>query len=197
MSSLYKTILFIGLFAIALVVGFYFGTKSTFGKVNKEENSNVVIEKIEKVAKLITVESHMSEIYSYKDYYSYDWSFLRKKALVRVNAKVSVGYDIKKLNIVVDGASKKIKIGPIPPVEILAIDHTLDYFDIEQGMFNSFTNEDYNHINTNAKEYIKKIASRSEIMAKAEEQRTEFIEILRVMASGMGYTLEIAPQKPN
>ena len=79
-----------------------------------------------------------------------------KKALLRVNAKVSAGYDLKKLNIKVDSKTKTIHIGPMPQVEILAVDHSLDYFNIEEGVFNSFTPQDYNKINANAKDYIKK-----------------------------------------
>ncbi|HRD08311.1 MAG TPA: DUF4230 domain-containing protein, partial [Saprospiraceae bacterium] len=155
MRWIVKLLLVLLLIAGGLIAGLYWG--SQVGTPKTEENTSVVVEKIEKVAKLITVETHLSEIYSYKDYYNYDWSWLRKKALLRVNAKVSAGYDLKKLNIKVDSKTKTIHIGPMPQVEILAVDHSLDYFNIEEGVFNSFTPQDYNKINANAKDYIKKI----------------------------------------
>jgi Protein of unknown function (DUF4230) len=139
----------------------------------------------------------LSEIYSYKDYYNYDWSFLRKKALLRINAKVSAGYDIKKLNVKVDGKQKKIFIGPIPPIEILSIDHTLDYFDVEEGIFNGFTPEDYNHINANAKEFIKKVASNNEVLKQASAQQNTMIEMMQALAISMGYQLEVVKNEGN
>jgi hypothetical protein len=191
MKSLNKIIFIVAIAACSLLIGIFWGGKLVSPSVKVEENSSIVVEKIEKVAKLITVEAHLSEIYSHKDYYNYDWSFLRKKAMLRVNAKVSAGYDIKKMNVTVDGKQKKIFIGPIPAVEILSIDHTLDYFDIEEGVFNAFTPEDYNKINANAKEYIKKIASNSDVIKKASEQQNSMTEMMQAMATSMGYELII------
>ncbi|MFN8320944.1 MAG: DUF4230 domain-containing protein [Saprospiraceae bacterium] len=189
MRWIVKLLLVLLLIAGGLIAGLYWG--SQVGTPKTEENTSVVVEKIEKVAKLITVETHLSEIYSYKDYYNYDWSWLRKKALLRVNAKVSAGYDLKKLNIKVDSKTKTIHIGPMPQVEILAVDHSLDYFNIEEGVFNSFTPQDYNKINANAKDYIKKIAGQNEVLQQAAAQENTMIEMMATMARGMGYTLVV------
>ncbi len=197
MNFINKIVLYIAVAAIALLIGIYWGGKLWTPSIKQEENSSIVVEKIEKVAKLITVEAHLSEIYSYKDYYNYDWSFLRKKALLRVNAKVSAGYDIKKLNVKVDGKLKKIFIGPIPPIEILSIDHTLDYFDVEEGMFNSFKPEDYNQINSKAKEFIKKVASNNEVLKEASTQQNTMIEMMQALAARMGYQLEVVKNEVN
>jgi hypothetical protein len=40
------------------------------------------------------------------------------------------------------------------PVELISLDHTLDYYDISEGTFNSFSAEDYNKINNDVKEHI-------------------------------------------
>lgn len=197
MKFINNIIIYIAVAAVCLLVGIYWGGHLFTPSIKQEENSSIVVEKIEKVAKLITVEAHLSEIYSYKDYYNYDWSFLRKKALLRVNAKVSAGYDIKKLNVKVDGKQKKIFIGPIPPIEILSIDHTLDYFDVEEGIFNGFTPEDYNHINNNAKEFIKKVASNNEVLKQASAQQNTMIEMMQALAISMGYQLEVVTSEVN
>lgn len=194
MRLLIKLLLAVLLLAGGIIAGLYWGTMVSAPKA--EENTSVVVEKIEKVAKLITVETHLSEIYSYKDYYNYDWSWLRKKALLRVNAKVSAGYDLKKLNIKVDNKTKTIHIGPIPKVEILSVDHSLDYFNIEEGVFNSFTPQDYNKINANAKEYIKKIAGQNEVLQQAAAQENTMVEMMATMAKGMGYTLKVETGAP-
>jgi hypothetical protein len=191
-----KILMYVGIIAICLAIGIYVGKSLFVPKINVEENTNVVVEKIEKVAKLITVQTTLSEIYNYKDYYDYDFSFLRKKILLRVNAKVSAGYDLKKMNIKVDSKLKTIFIGPLPKVEILSVDHSLDYFNIEEGLFNSFTEGDYNKINANAKEYITKVANNSEILKKTAEQQTTMTELMEAMAFSMGYKLEVVAQ-PN
>ncbi|MFM2392685.1 MAG: hypothetical protein RLZZ546_667 [Bacteroidota bacterium] len=190
MSNVQKYSYF-GIILIALLLGLYLGRSFFSTKNYAEEKSSVVVEKIEKVFKLITVETNVSELYQYKDYYNYDWSFLRKKAILRVNAKISVGYDIKKLNIRVDQKTKKIYISKLPKVEVLSVDHNLDYYDVEEGVFNSFSPEDYNHINKNAKEYITKIASNKEVLQKAEEQEQNLMSMLTTMSRGMGYELTI------
>ena len=194
MRLLIKLLLAVLLLAGGIIAGLYWGTMVSAPKA--EENTSVVVEKIEKVAKLITVETHLSEIYSYKDYYNYDWSWLRKKALLRVNAKVSAGYDLKKLNIKVDNKTKTIHIGPLPKVEILSVDHSLDYFNIEEGVFNSFSPQDYNKINANAKEYIKKIAGQNEVLQQAAAQENTMVEMMATMAKGMGYTLKVETGAP-
>lgn len=191
MSTINKLAWLIALAAVMLLLGIYYGSKMMSPNIKVEENSNIVVEKIEKVAKLITIEAHLSEIYNYKDYYNYDLSFLRKKALLRVNAKVSAGYDLKKMKIDVDKKKKIINVGPIPDAEILSIDHNLDYFDIEEGIFNSFSPNDYNHINNNAKEYVKRIASNSEVIKQANEQKNTMVDLMTGVAISMGYRLNV------
>ena len=112
-------------------------------KISVEEQSNVLLEKIETVAKLVSVEGFFSEIYSYKD----DWEPVpnpiyspkfSKKALIIVKAKVSVGYDLEKMSIEADHARKVIRISNIPEPEIISIEHDQKYYDMEESSFNSF-----------------------------------------------------------
>jgi hypothetical protein len=186
-----KILAYFGLFAVAVVIGVWLGKKLFVPDIKVEENSNIVIEKIEKVAKLITVETHLSELYDYKDFYDYDWSFLRKKILLRINAKVSVGYDLKKLNITTDSKNRIVNIGPLPKPQILSVDHNVDYFNIEEGLFNSFTPEDYTRINAKAKDYITKVAGNHEVLKTATTQENTMIEMMQAMANSMGYTLNV------
>jgi hypothetical protein len=191
-----KLLSYIGLVAILLAVGMWLGKKLLVPQIKVEENSNIVVERIEKVAKLITVETHLSELFNYKDFYDYDWSFLRKKILLRINAKVSAGYDLKKLNITVDSRNKIIHLGPIPSPEILSIDHNVDYFNIEEGLFNTFKPEDYTKINARAKSYIAKIANNHEVLKTARFQENEMVEMMEAMAKSMGYQLDVVNQVP-
>jgi predicted SPOUT superfamily RNA methylase MTH1 len=156
----------------------------------KSENSTVLLERIRQAAKLVTVEGYFSEIYDYKDYYGYDLSFFRKKALMRVKAKVSVGYDLEKMKITADQATKTIRITGVPPAEIISIEHDLDYYDVQEGIFNSFSPEDYNKLNANAKNFIREQALKSDLTQQAARQRNFIFETMRFMAESTGWKLE-------
>jgi hypothetical protein len=156
-----------------------------------KENGVVLLERIKQVAKLITVEGYFSEIYDYQDYYGYDLSFFRKKALIRVKAKVSVGYDLEKMKVTSDVATKTIHLSGIPPAEILSIEHDLDYYDVQEGFFNEFSTEDYNKLNAKAKEFIRKKALESDLIKNATTQRNSLLETMRFMAESMGWKLEV------
>lgn len=156
-------------------------------KIEVQENSDVVLEQIKTVAKLISVEGYFSEVYDYKDYWGYDWSWFRKKALVRVKAKVSVGYDLGQMKIDALPNEKTIVVSNLPKPEILSIDHDLDYYDISEGTFNSFTEADYNRINTNAKKYIEARAKESNLIKAAEEEGNQALELMRFIAESAGW----------
>ena len=155
------------------------------------ENSTVLLEKIQAVAKLATVEGQFSEIYNYSEYQGFFTFFWDKKILVRVRATVSAGYDLEALHIETDPASKTIYMSALPEPQILSIDHSLDYYDISEGIFSSFTPEDYTRINEKAKDLIRQQALKSNLMTEARTQATEMVGLLRFMVEGAGWRLEI------
>lgn len=182
------------LFALlAVFAGGIFLTRWYFQRTAtvERENGVVLLERIKQVAKLVTVEGYFSEIYDYQDYYGYDLSFFRKKALIRVKAKVSVGYDLEKMQITAKPETKTIFISGIPPAEILSIEHDLDYYDVQEGVFNSFSPEDYNKLNANAKEFIRKKALESDLIKTAAVQRNSLLETMKFMAESTGWRLEV------
>ena len=136
------------------------------------------------------MEGYFSEIYDYQDYWKYDISPLRKKALVRIKAKVSVGYDLTQMEIKALPDEKRMIISNLPDPSIISIDHDLDYYDISQGTFNTFTEADYNKINRNAKEMIRKNAEGSDLFLSAEEQSNQLLDIIQFMVEGAGWKLD-------
>lgn len=195
MRFLTKTISIIALFIIGISIAWFVGFKYSFVQKNISEDLDVVMNKVEKVSKWVTVEAYFSEIYDYKDYYYYDFSPLRKKALIRVKAKVSAGYDFSAFSMVTNDALKTITINNFPPPEILSVDHELDYYDISEGTFNSFTPEEYNELQKNAKDYITKKAAESNILKQAEDHKEELIEILKFTIEAAGWKLIVEPSK--
>jgi hypothetical protein len=192
-----KIAFFIGLIAIVLLV--FFGTRYWYTKnsITVEEESEILLERINTVTKLITIEGEFSEIYDYKDYWKYDLSPFRKKALVRINGKVSVGHNLNNINIEAFPEQKHIVISNVPGPEILSVDHKISYYDITQGTFNSFSPKDYNKINDNAKELIRRKAEESILMKTAEEQGVQLLEMIRFMTEQMGWNLEIEQTNTN
>lgn len=191
------------LFASALVLGFllvFFLFKNCSDEPAQEthtEEATVLLERIEKVTKLITVEGYFSEVYKYKDYYKYDISLLRKQALMRIQAKVSVGYDLSGLDITVDESNKKVIMVFPDSAQILSVEHDLDYYDISEGTFNSFDKDDYNKLNASAKDFIREKAMQSDLFDTAGAQLEDMVDIIRALVSASDYTLEVIPLSPD
>lgn len=165
-------------------------------EVKAQEQSQVLLEKIKTVCKLVTVEGYFSEVYDYKDYWGYDWSPFQKKALLRIKAKVSCGYDLGKISVESRPAEKTILLGNLPEPGILSIEHDLDYYDITEGTFNSFSPEDYNKINAKAKEYIRDQALKSDLVKSAKAQGNQLIDMIRLMVESAGWKLELKSEAP-
>ncbi|HMG16112.1 MAG TPA: DUF4230 domain-containing protein [Saprospiraceae bacterium] len=191
-----KRIILLIILILVFILGIWFSnTYHGFFKSKKEETAFVLIKSIQKVTKLIAVEGYFSEIYSYKDYYGIDIFLFQKKALIRVKAKVSMGYDLEKLKIEAKTNEKKIIIGPLPKPQILSIDHDLDYYDVTEGTFNSFNAEDYNKLNKQAKDYIVSKIGESDLARKAEEQKNDVMNTIKTMVEAVGWKLEYEGEK--
>lgn len=178
-----------GIGLVALMAAVFYGTRSyyTISDVDAKEQSQVLLEKIKTVAKLVTVEGYFSEIYSYEDYWKFDLGMFQKRALIRVKGKVSVGYDLSKMNVEALPLEKTLIISNLPDPEIISLEHDLDYYDITEGTFNSFTKDDYNRMNKNAKDMIKNHDSINDLYLAAESQNEEMIDLIRFMAEGSGW----------
>jgi Protein of unknown function (DUF4230) len=192
-----KQLLFILMIGVIIMGGFWVYMKSRLFDVRKAENKTIVLEKIKTVTKLISVEGQFSELYNYKESYEYDFfNLFSKKILLRVNAKVSVGYDFEKVNISIDSLNRTVTLNELPKPEILSIDHDLDYYDISEGTFNRFTSDEYNMINRKAKELIASKAKNTPLLATAEKQKSEYLTMMEMALQSAGWKLIIKGAKP-
>ena len=122
MRNIGLILLVVGTFALGFLINSYFfkGHVST-------ENSQVMLEKIKNVCKVINVEGYFTEVYDYKDYWQ---------------------------NVGVNGTTRKYSPNNFEN-SFFSFSVT-----IASGLgnfsFNSFTTEDYNKINANAKDFNKK-----------------------------------------
>ncbi len=191
MKKLTSALILLTILVLVLSAGFFWGKRTEFFKSYEEENSELILDKVAKVFKLVALEANISELYDYKQYNYWDINILRKKALVRVKAKVSIGYDFEKVEFIIDDEKKQIQLKSFPKAEILSVDHELDYYDINEGLFNSFTGDDLTQINKKAKAHAIKMISNSDLFDQAEEQKTQILALLEEIFKSSGWTLRI------
>lgn len=178
-----------GILLLGLV--WFWGYRSSFTRNQVIVSSDILLESVKNVLKLSTVEADFIEFYRYENTKHIDISMFRKKAFIRVKAKVLIGFNLDSLDIRVDHAAKKIIIGPIPGAEILSIDHSLYYFDIDEGIFNSFSRNEYNMFQKVTKEKIRKKAERSDLILKAENELKQHLAIYQKLFRESGWEVEI------
>ena len=66
----------------------------------------------------------------------------------------------------------------------------MDYYDISEGVFNKFSENDYNKINAKVKLLVEEKALESDILSKADLQRDKLLDLFENMIEAMGYRLE-------
>lgn len=171
----FTTLLF---FMITLSVGagfgigaFYYWTGRHKKKSEPSRDATVLIERIEKVFKVVMAEGYFTEIYNYQ--HDLDiWSLFKdkKKALIIAKAKVLVGFDFSKMRLRVEGEDRKIVVEYFPAPEVLSMDTEYKFYDIEQGWINRFHTDDYTQILSEAKETMNEKAMESDLPRIANNQ---------------------------
>jgi len=185
-----KKLFYLLLVLAVAAAGGYFGMHYYLNqKVTTVEvaDGTVLLEKVQRVAKMITVEGYFSELYDHKDYYSYDISIFRKKAILKVKGKVSIGYDLEKMEFDVDPLKRELVIRYFPDPEVLSIDTDVSYFDLQEGLFNTFNEEDLTKLNAKAKDLIRRKANESDLMLQAEDQANDIRDLIIFIAEESGW----------
>ncbi len=172
-----------------------FGIFSVYNKFTNKEGmlikneSTVLLEKIEKVFKIVLAEGHFSEIYDHTSEKEvlFGLHTLNKKALIVAKAKVLVGFDFAKVKVRWEEGSRKMIIEEFPEPEILSTDSDYKFYDIDQGLFNKFKNEEYTALLADAKQTMQNKAIASELPKIAKKQA---VVMLTQMASSMGWDID-------
>jgi hypothetical protein len=134
-------------------------------------NSHAVVESLKRVFKVITAEGHFTEIVDFKDT-KQTLSLLpsTKKALIIVKAKVMMGYDFSEMEWDVDELNNTVRLKKMPQLKLLSNSTDINYYNMENGLFNRFTNEDLNVIKDQCTAQIAEVAWQSELPTVAVEQ---------------------------
>ena len=101
-----------------------------------KNEATLLLEKVEKVFKIVLAEGHFSEIYDHTSEKEilFGLTTTNKKALIVAKAKVLVGYDFSKVKINWQQGSRKMVIEEFPEPEILSVDSDYKFYDIDQGL---------------------------------------------------------------
>ncbi len=155
-----------------------------------KEGSVLIQQQLQKVSKLVVTEGHFAEVYTYADSKELFGPLFTadKKALVVVNAKVTVAYDLGDVDFKVDEANKTVHIARLPKPEI-DINPDFEYYDVQADYLNPFKAGDYNAIKKNVKDALLKKVKASSILDNAENRLLSELSQLLILTETMGWTL--------
>lgn len=185
--------LFLGLILGAITMYWMFSfLRKKRSKELTEHQSTVLLDKIKSVCKLITVEGDFAEIYRYENTKERFLSLVssKKKALIIINAKVHIGFDLKKVQMYADNEKKRIILTNFPQPEIMSISPDLQFYDIQNGLFNSFTPTDLTALNQEAKKHIQDKIPESGLMATANKEALEAVLLIENIVETIGWKLD-------
>lgn len=154
--------------------------------------TTALIEKeLKNVGKLIVSEGNYAQVFSYSDSKDllYGLFDARKKALVVVNAKATIAYDLSKVETKVDQTTKTVTIVSIPEPEI-SINPNIEYYDVTQDYLNQFTASDYNKIKLRIEKSLREKIEKSELKTNAQNRLIAELHKIYILTSSMGWTLQ-------
>ncbi len=184
---------FLGIIIGVLVtLGIVTYLKSIKKKSLVNAQSVLLLDKIKTVCKFITVEGDFAEIYHYEDVKERFLKLIssRKKALVVINAKAYVGYDLSKIKMKSDNTNKKIILDFFPQPETLSIETNLNYYDKKDGLFNKFEATDLTDLHTEAKAHIQAKIPESGLIQVAQKEALETILLIETIVETIGWKLD-------
>ncbi|OBX25180.1 uncharacterized protein DUF4230 [Gelidibacter algens] len=182
------------LYVLILVIVVLFGYRYFFNDNDKtilQENSALIQEQIRNVSKLVVTEGHFSQVFTYKNSKAVFANLVNveKKALVVVNADVTVSYDLSQIEYQLDQASKTLKILSIPKEEI-KISPDFEYYDVTADFLNPFQAEDYNKIKDKVNAQLMKKIEASNLKSNAQNRLISELSKFYILTSSLGWTLQ-------
>ncbi len=145
-----------------------------------KENSHTIIESMRKVFKIVFVEGHFNELYTFEDTKKL-FGFIpsTRRALVIIKAKVLVGYNFEKFVWETDEVNQKIRLISFPEPEILSVEPEYKYYNFDENIFNLLSRDDLTQIQANGKKQVELAAINSNLpKIAAEQMRTLLLEVI-------------------
>lgn len=178
------------LLTLAVVMIFRTCTRGEGDKARLEEESALLQMQLDQVGKLVVTEGHFSEVFTYADTRELFGPLLsaEKKALVVINAKATVSYDIRALEYRLEPDTKTLYLEKIPEPE-LEIYPDIQYYDVSADYFNPFGAEDYNAIKEKVQRIIRSKVEQSGLREGARERLISELADFQVVTRSLGWKL--------
>lgn len=183
--------IFLGIIiAFVIVFGLRYCENRKENREVLEANTDLIQKELKNVGKLIVTEGSYAQVFSYNDSKDllYGLFDARKRALVVVNAKATIAYDLSKISKVVDENTKTVIITDIPEPE-LSINPNIQYYDVTQDYLNQFTASDYNKIKERIEKSLRKKIEASELRTNAENRLISELQKIYILTNSLGWTL--------
>jgi len=188
---------FIIIISILVTLGLVTIYKQWKTKKITNEQSILILDKIKRVCKFVTVEGDFAEIYHYEDVKEKFLKLIssRKKALVVINAKAHVGFDLGKVQMSSNAKTKTVYLTHFPQPEVLSIESNINYYDKRDGMFNKFEAADLTELQTRAKTHIMEKIPESGLYNIAKQEALEAIHLIENLVETIGWKLDYTALK--
>jgi len=180
---------------VLVILGVVFGLRYFESKQEQrdqlEESTSLIQKQIKNVGKLVVTEGSFSQVYSFKDSKRFylDVFSARKKALIVVNAEVTIAYDLSKLKTEVNPETKTVTITYIPDEEI-SINPNIQYYDVTQDYLNQFEAADYNKIQKRIQKSLMGKIEKSSLKSNSKNRLVSELQKIYILTNSMGWTLE-------
>lgn len=178
------------LIALILFAGFWFFYNGQQEREELRASSELIQKQVQQVGKLIVTEGYYSKVFTFKNSQNLFLNLWTsdKKALVIVNAKATVEYDLRQLETEIDEPNKTLILKKIPE-PVLNIYPEIEYYDVTQDYFNSFEANDYNKIKNSVSSQIRAQIEKSDLMENSRERLMVELTNFYVLTKSMGWTL--------
>lgn len=183
---------------VSIVLGalVYHQYQKRSGGEDERISTELVLDNIKSVSKLVTTEAEFTEVFSYKK--SKDFFLntipLSKKAIVVVKAKVLNTYDLTKMKYEVDSVNMRVIIKQLPSAEYV-IEPNIEYIDLQDYQIYSFNKDDFNKIQKQAIFQIKRKITNSSFDEQSFESLEKSLKVIEAFTKAGGWTfINDAPQ---
>ena len=153
-------------------------------------NTALIKEQVKNVGKLVVTEGHFSEVFTYENSKAIFGDYLKaeKRAIVIVNADVTIGYDLSLIDYDIDETSKTLHIVSIPKEDI-KISTDYEYYDTQADFFNQFEAKDYNKIKEILNTSLRTKIEASDLKSNAQNRLISELSKFYILTSSLGWTL--------
>jgi Protein of unknown function (DUF4230) len=183
------------LFGIVIALVLVFGLRYCEHEKDHEEELQLhlalIQKQLNKVDKLIVTEGTYAQVYTYeylKTLYI-DLFSAKKRALVVVNAKATIAYDLSKVETQIDAATKTVTITSIPEPE-LSTHPDIEYYGLQQDYLNQFEAADYDKIKPHVEDSLQKTIAASTLVSNAENRLISELQKIYLLTNSMGWMLK-------